>query len=229
MTVELAGAVVVVTGASSGIGAATARAVSAAGAHPVLVARRVELLRKLAGELPAATVVAEDLRDPGAAGRVIDAALAVSGRLEALVNNAGMLVMGPVVECRDVSELFAVNVFTPVELMRRALEVMVPQGTGAIVTVSTGELALERPHPEHGAYVASKAALTAFTDAAREELRGVSGVSVSTVYPGATDTPMWARARGNPNTPDIPADPVERVADAIVGLITGGDAEFRCW
>jgi NADP-dependent 3-hydroxy acid dehydrogenase YdfG len=86
---ELAGAVVIVTGASSGIGAAAARLLYAAGAHPVLAARRADRLAALGGELGGALAVAADVTDRGDIRRIAAAALDRHGRIDALVNNAG--------------------------------------------------------------------------------------------------------------------------------------------
>ncbi len=86
---ELAGAVVIVTGASSGIGGATARLLFAEGAHPVLAARRADRLAALSSELGGALAVTADVTDRGDIRRIADAALERHGRIDALVNNAG--------------------------------------------------------------------------------------------------------------------------------------------
>src|SRR6201994_2146985 len=93
--IDLAGRTVIVTGASSGIGAATARQLQAAGAHPVLAARRADRLAGLSEELGGALAVPTDVTDPGQGGELVTAALDRYGRIDGLVNNAGASLHGP--------------------------------------------------------------------------------------------------------------------------------------
>ncbi|MCD2193659.1 SDR family NAD(P)-dependent oxidoreductase [Actinomycetospora endophytica] len=138
--VGLTGRVVVVTGASSGIGAATARGLHGAGTHPVLVARRAERLEQLSAELGGAVAVPVDVTDPAAAQRVVTAALERHGRLDGLVNNAGVSLHGSLLDTDldPYSEVLRLNVVALLGLMQAVVPAMRAAGFGRIVNVSSG-------------------------------------------------------------------------------------------
>src|SRR5664280_1892447 len=115
-SMELDGAVVIVTGASSGIGAATARLAAARGANVVLAARRVARITELAEELPGALAVPTDLRDPAQIVRLVDTTLDWFGRVDILVNNAGQGLHVPLEQVRldDLRAISELNFYAPV-------------------------------------------------------------------------------------------------------------------
>jgi uncharacterized protein len=179
-----------VTGASSGIGAAFARALHARGERVVLVARRRERLEALARELggePAALVLPLDLAAEGAAAR-LEATLESRGvAVDLLVNNAGLGHTGPFSEERSerIRTMLDVNVRAVVELTHAFLPAMRARGRGTIVNVASN--AAFQPVPFLTVYAATKAFVLSFTEGLSEELRG-SGVRVQALCPGITDT-----------------------------------------
>ena len=188
----LEGVHAVVTGASRGIGLATARALHALGARVALLARNADALAHEAAVLgERATAVACDVRDAAA----VDAAVAGLQRRWAappdlLVNNAGLFDLAPVE--RTTPEQFRaaleVNLVAPFLLVRALVPAMRARGRGHVVTI--GSIADRGAFPENGAYAASKHGARALHEVLRAELRG-SGVRASLVSPGPTDTPLW--------------------------------------
>jgi short-subunit dehydrogenase len=167
----------VITGASSGIGAALARELHRAGWELVLVARRESLLRELAAELgERCQVLVQDV-----AGSV--EWLASVGPIDVLVNNAGIQTVGAFVDSDPVADakVLAVDLAAPIALARAAAKAMVARGAGVLVNVSS--VAALTPPPGMAVYAGAKAGLGAFSEALADELRG-SGVHVLTVYPG---------------------------------------------
>lgn len=185
--------VALVTGASSGIGAEFAKALSARGYELVLVARRAERLQQLASELPgSAHVIACDLVSDAAslAGKVKDAGLEV----DLLVNNAGFGTHGRFAQidaARD-AEQVRLNCEALVTLTHAFLPAMVGRGRGGVITVAS--TAGMQPLPYEATYSASKAFARAFSDALSAELRG-SGVRVLCVNPGPVPT-EWQQVAG---------------------------------
>ncbi len=180
----------VVTGASSGIGEAVARALAARGYALSLVARRAELLDGLRASLRTPVrVFARDLSDSDHAAGFLPEAEAALGPVDVLVNNAGVQYLGAFAEFdpADGERLLRLNVFTPLRLTRAVLPGMLARGRGAIVDVAS--LAAIAPTPYMGYYNASKAALAAASESLRAEVAG-RGVHVVTVYPGPVDTAM---------------------------------------
>jgi len=186
-----------ITGASAGLGRSFARLFAADGHDTVLVARRRDRLAALAGELRErgnrATVLAEDLADPGAPGRIF-AALAEQGiEVEFLVNNAGFGSSGPFAELdleREL-EMLQVNIAALVHLTGLFLPGMVGRRSGRILNI--GSTAGFQPGPGMATYYASKAFVNLFTEALAVELRG-TGVSATVSCPGATATEFGAVA-----------------------------------
>lgn len=182
----------VVTGASSGIGAAIARELAGRGHAVALVARREDRLRTLATELRSdhgveATPIACDLADP--AGRdALAAALSESGRaVEVLVNNAGFGSRGEFIS-NDPGRMLGMvrlNVEAVVDLTSRYLPGMSARGRGAVINIAS--VAAFQPMPGSATYAASKAFVLSFSEAIRTEQRG-SGVAVTAVCPGPVKT-----------------------------------------
>src|SRR5690348_5765855 len=137
----LSGAVVIVTGAGSGIGAATATALGAAGARPVLVGRRPGPLEEVAGKVAAsggdALCVPADLADPGSPRHIVDACLDRYGHLDALVNNAAVVRHKPLAEwdTAGFDEHVATNIRAPFFLLQAALPALQESATAAVVNI----------------------------------------------------------------------------------------------
>jgi short-subunit dehydrogenase len=181
---------IVVTGASSGIGEAVAREFAGVGDSVTLVARRRELLEKLASELKGKTrVVAADLADSAQATSWLPAAVAELGPVDILINNAGVQIVAPTVEVAndEARRLYEVDLLSPLALIRAVLPSMLARRSGAIVNIAS--LAALAPTPGMMDYNAAKGALAAASESLRGELRK-SGVHVLTVYPGPVHTPM---------------------------------------
>jgi len=196
--------VVIVTGASSGIGRATALRLGRAGMTVVLAARRADLLDEVAAEIGTAVVVPTDVRDPAAIEALVARAREVSGRIDGLVNNAGIGGKASVLaDDKTVTEVIDVNLVAPIRLMRAVVPIMREQGSGSIVNIGSvaGEIGLA------GTYSASKFALRGMTDSVRRELAG-TGIGVTLIEPGFINTGL--NSRTNLPGPEIVAAAVER-------------------
>jgi NADP-dependent 3-hydroxy acid dehydrogenase YdfG len=138
--IDLAGKSVIVTGASSGIGASTARLLHAAGAHPVLAARRADRLAALSEELDGALAVPTDVTDPARVRDLAAAALDRHQRIDGLVNNAGASLHGPLdqVDLTEFSQVLQLNVVGLLAVTQAVLPAMRAQGFGRIVNISSG-------------------------------------------------------------------------------------------
>jgi short-subunit dehydrogenase len=219
--VELRDAVCLVTGASSGIGGATARQLAGAGARVVPLGRDRDALEALP---MAGSAVVADLAREGEAARAAEEALAAFGRVDVLVNNAGIGWAGRLAEMEgeDAERLVAVNLLAPLLLTRALLPAMLERRRGWIVNV--GSIVGHVGNRDEAVYAASKGGLVAFSESLRQELAG-TGVGVSLVTPGVIDTPFFQR-RGTPygRRRPRPLSP-ERVADAIVDAIRRERAE----
>ena len=227
MAERLDGKVVLITGASSGIGEATARVVAEQGGLPVLSARRADRLEALAQELPSALAIQADMRDPEQVRRLVEMALKHHGRLDVLVNNAGQGLHLPLeqVSLEDLVAITELNFYAPLVAMQAVVPAMRSQGGGAIINVSSGTSRMVLPGV--GAYAATKAALNMLSLVARGELKP-DGIIVSVVYPSVTATEFHDKLRAG----DIPVGAVdltprspEYVAKAIVRAIRTGEAE----
>jgi short-subunit dehydrogenase len=182
------GKVVIVTGASSGIGAAAARAFAHAGARVVLAARSADKLEELAHSLPGpALVVPTDVADRAAVESLVSRAVAEFGGVDIALNNAGVGLAAPVAQlaAADFQRALAVDLFGPLHLTQAALPHMRRAGRGQLIYVSS--VVGLRALPYLGGYAAAKAALDRLTESLRVELRG-SGVAVTLVRPGTTRT-----------------------------------------
>jgi short-subunit dehydrogenase len=179
---------VIITGASSGIGAATARVFAAAGAHVVLAARDATKLAAVAQDLPGRhLVVPTDIADRTAVDALVTRVLDAFDSIDIVINNAGVGLAGPVAELNpdDLRTVLAVNLFGPVYLTQAALPHMHRRGRGQLIYVSS--VVGLRALPYLGGYAATKAALDRLVESLRVELRG-SGIAVTLVRPGTTRT-----------------------------------------
>jgi short-subunit dehydrogenase len=187
--------VVLLTGASSGIGEQAARALAAQGYALVLTARRGDRLAALARELDPGgqrvQAVAGDVADAASRAHLAQTAISHFGRIDVLINNAGISVAsGHWWDDPDPLRVLQVNLEAPVALTRLVLPAMLARGSGHIVNIGSvaGRVAT------HGVYSASKFGLRGFSLALRRELAG-SGVHVSLISPGFIRTPLTAGAR----------------------------------
>jgi NADP-dependent 3-hydroxy acid dehydrogenase YdfG len=184
---DLAGTVVIVTGASSGIGASTARQLHAAGAHPVLAARRADRLEALSTELGGALAVPTDVTDPAQVANLVAATLDRHQRVDGLVNNAGVSMHGPLdqVDLAEFGQVLQLNVVGLLAMTQAVLPAMREQGGGRIVNISSGTT--RRVAVGVGAYACTKVAVNMLSAVLREELAG-DGIVVSLLLPSITAT-----------------------------------------
>ncbi len=190
--------VAIVTGASSGIGAASAEALAAAGFRVALAARRAELLEVLAGRIDAAggsaLGIATDLVDEAATRRLVTRTREAFGRIDLLVNNAGFSLAAAVEQLTrdELRNTFEVNLLAGLQLAGEIIPVMRAQGGGRIIQI--GSLAARVPAPLAVPYAATKAALEAAADGLRLEV-AAWGIDVCLVVAGFVDTPTFDNAR----------------------------------
>jgi NADP-dependent 3-hydroxy acid dehydrogenase YdfG len=211
--------VAIVTGASSGIGRATALALAGEGAHVALAARNAPALHEVARTIRAlgqeALVVPTDVTQQDQVGQLVRETLACWERVDILVANAGAYVRCPISDLTvaEVERSMAVNFYGTLYAILAILPHMLDQKSGHLVLVSSMD-AKKGLSPD-APYVAAKFALAGFGEVLRQELYG-SGVHVTTVFPGRVDTPMIATLQ----VPSISAKiPPEAVARAIVRAI----------
>ena len=215
---QLAGAVAIVTGASRGIGRATALALARRGVTVVAVARDESALADVSAATDGSHFVA-DVTDPAHAEDLVRHTLETYGKIDIVVANAGVGFAGDfmTMPAGRIHELLDVNVRAPVLLAHAAVPAMVERRRGSVVFVTS--IAGAMLVPRETVYSMTKAAVEAFAEPLREELRG-TGVAVSTVLPGVVATEFFDR-RGEPYERRFPR-PVsaERVAETVVRVIT---------
>lgn len=184
---RLEGRRVLVTGASSGIGAATARACAAAGARVACLARRADRVEALAAEIGGAAVAA-DVADEEAAQQGVDEAAAALGGLDAVVNNAGAMTLGPVVDgpVEDWRTMLDVNVLGLLVVTQAALLHMRREGRGDVVLMSSMS-GRRVPNAAAAVYAATKHAVHALGDGLRRQLHA-DGIRVAVIAPGIVNT-----------------------------------------
>ncbi|MCA9738470.1 MAG: SDR family oxidoreductase [Gemmatimonadota bacterium] len=225
---RLAGQVVVLTGASSGIGLCTARYLAVRGCRLVLTARSADALAQVRHELveggAEAEAVPADVTSESELRRVADTAVERFGRIDTWVNGAAVYAQAGVSDLPldDYRRLIDVNLVGTINGTRQALRVMRRQGEGVVVQVSS--IVALRGAPWASAYSATKQGVDGFTEGVRAELWG-TGVRVSTLYLPAVDTPIYQHAAARLGTVPQPPPPVadpERVAAAIAGLARTG-------
>ncbi|MGW3498439.1 SDR family NAD(P)-dependent oxidoreductase [Streptomyces sp. NPDC001020] len=223
----LAGCAALVTGASSGIGAATARHLARQGAAVAVVARRTgrleELATRIRGEGGSCAVLTADLGDAAQARQAVEDAVGCFARLDVLVNNAGYVAMGPVEEGdpADWERMVDLNFNAVLHMSQSALPHLLraavdgPRGIADLVTVSS--VAGRVVRRDNAVYSATKFAVCAFSEALRQEVTG-RGVRVGLIEPGLTMTEMSVGA-GHLAARDLPQDAWLRAED-IAGAIT---------
>lgn len=227
--------VIIVTGASMGIGMASAKELSKRGGKIVLAARSKDKIDALAQELPESLAIETDMTDPKSIQHMIDETLKKYGRIDVLINNAGRGIYGAVenVDVHEYEKIVDLNVIGVLTAMQDVIPVMRRQGGGAIVNVSS--MVSKNYFPSLGAYASTKYALNALSLTARAELEK-DHIIVSVVHPTMTDTDfgknsvksdemakqMQSRTREGMPTPDS----ADYVAGRIALAIESGEAEI---
>lgn len=219
MTFTAAGKRVLITGASSGVGAALARQLAAQGAAVGLIARRLERLAEVLAECrktsPSSAMWAADLAETTKIGRLAQQACDALGGVDVLVNNAAIPKRRSVsgLTPAEVENVMRVNFFAPMRLTLALLPAMLARGTGTIVNVSSmgGRLGIIG----EAAYCASKFALCGWSESMAIDLHG-TGVSVRLIEPGPLDTEIWAQPDNDEPLYDGPKFPADDVARGII-------------
>jgi NADP-dependent 3-hydroxy acid dehydrogenase YdfG len=230
MSQSLAGKIALVTGASSGIGAATAIALSEAGATVALSARRKDRLDELVTRIEStggtALALPGDMAVEADAIKAVEDTVARFGRIDILINSAGVMQTGGIdgLDIAEYRRVVDINLMGTVYTCAAAVPLMKAQGSGDIITISS--LAGRKGGPETNAYSASKHAVNAMTSGMRQELGGF-GIRVSIVMPGATETevasgisnPAWREAIAAHVSKDG-AVKASEMADTIVFILS---------
>jgi NADP-dependent 3-hydroxy acid dehydrogenase YdfG len=232
---RLDGTAALVTGASSGIGEATGLALAAEGAAVALVARRGERLRSLAAEIGrgggTAMVVEADITDAGRPAAVVAEVVDRLGRLDTVVNNAGIMLLGPIADAavEEWTRMFELNVSALMAMSHAALPHLLeaaeqgPRNVADLVNVSS--VAGRRVAAGGGVYQATKHAVGAFSEAVRQEVAG-RHVRVSLVEPGAVATELLdhvreeVRRHAEQRFAGVERLEAEDIADAIAYVVT---------
>jgi uncharacterized protein len=226
---DVKGKVVIVTGASSGIGEATARQFAQEGAKVVLAARRVDRLEALAREINSMRTGAETLVVPADLSKLEDIQALISqtlntfGRIDVLVNNAGFGRLDWLENLdpkKDIESQFDVNVLGVVQTTRQALPVMIKQRSGHIINMCS--MAGLVATPTYSIYAACKHAVHGFSEALRREVKPW-GIDVSMIYPGGVKTEFGEHAgikrKTQATTPKFMLLSAEDVGRAVVQLV----------
>ena len=225
--------VVIVTGASSGIGLATAKLLAKQGARLVLISRSKEKLEQLSAELPDSLAVPADMTRVYEIEGMVRKTMEHFGRIDVLINSAGQGYDAPVEKTNvdTFHHIFDLDVVGPLAAMQQVIPIMRKQGGGTIINVSSGTALMYLPY--NGAYSGLKRALSNISLTAREELKK-DNIIVSVVYPYMTltnfeentikDAVPQGREQGG--GPPFPADTAEYVAQKILKGIENGEAEI---
>ena len=186
-TVEIKDSVVIVTGASSGIGLCAARLFTELGAKVALVARSTETIEEIQCDLPGSLAVTADMTNWESIRSMTDTVFSHYGRIDGLVNNAGRAYEATIeqIDPDIFQEIFKLNVLGPIVAMQAVIPIMRAQGSGTIVNINSGTAFMKIPG--YSVYSSSKRALLGVSLTAREEL-AKDGIVVTQVYPGMTAT-----------------------------------------
>ncbi len=225
---ELAGKRVLITGASSGIGAGLAERFAAAGATVGICARRearlAEVLERCRKHAPESRMWVCDLDRFDDVDRLARAAVDELGAVDVLVNNAGIPKRRHVtaLDPATVEDVMRINYLSPVRLTLALLPHLLERGSGLVLNVSS--VAAPLSSPGEAAYDASKAALTAFSEAMAIDLWD-TGVRVLVVYPGLVETELFTVPGNDPIHAGVEAIPVDELVDAVMGAIDRDEVE----
>jgi short-subunit dehydrogenase len=229
---EIKDKVVIVTGASEGIGLALSRELGKRGAKVVLAARSKDAIEKLATEIPGSVAVATDMTKPEDIKRLIDAAAEKFSRIDILINNAGQGMRSPIekIDMDDYRSIMELNVYGVLEAMQAVIPIMRAQkdpGGGMILNISS--MVSKNYYPGLAAYASTKYALNALSLTARAEL-AEDKIVVGVFHPKMTATDFGKNARGEQYSsaagrPGMTVDTPEQVAEHIIAQIESEDAE----
>lgn len=218
--------VAVITGASSGIGAATARVLTRAGWRVILAARRIDRLESLRAEIVsnggAALAIRTDVSQRDSIDQLIDRAMKAYDQIDVLINNAGFGQMGWLEEIDpvEIRRQFAVNVLGAIELTQAVLPIMMRQRHGQIINVAS--IASKIATPTYSIYSSTKFAIDGFTQALRREVKPW-GIRVSILYPNTVETefaePAAARRKTKVHMPRALVLSAEDVARQILSMV----------
>lgn len=234
---NIGGKRVIITGGSSGIGLAIARAMLDRNARVVITGRNAESLAQAVKDLEAdgvsITGVQADVATPEGRGLTLGRAIEVLGGLDILVNNAGGVRAGRLENITEdeIRTMVEVDLVAPILLTRAALPHLRASGEALVVNVTSGIALIGAPF--YTTYAAVKAGLSHFGEALRRELNG-EGIHVLTLYPSATDTPMMRSSKAGPELGFV-REPAKDVADALLEgienrsfeVIRGGEARAQ--
>jgi short-subunit dehydrogenase len=226
---ELEGSRVLVTGASSGIGAGLAEAFARAGASVGICARRADRLDEVAERCRAHGHPVHqwvgDLADPARVDQLADEATAAMGGVDVLVNNAGIPKRRHVraLDMATVEQVTRINYLTPVQLTLALLPGMVERGSGRIINISS--VAATLSSPGESAYSASKSALAVFSEAMAVDLWD-TGVRVLVVYPGVVDTELFTLPDNDPFTAPVEFITVDELVSATLDALARDAVEL---
>jgi short-subunit dehydrogenase len=229
---EVKNKIVIVTGASSGIGLAAAKLLTERGAKLALVSRSKEKLEELSKELPESIAIPADMTKPDDIKRMVEQTIDHFGRIDILVNNAGQGYYATLEKTNlDIfHHIFDLNLTGSLIAMQQVVPIMRRQGEGAIINISSGTALMHLPNL--GVYSSSKRALAGISLTAREELKK-DNIIVGVVYPYITLTNFGKNTIRDPHGEDwlpgespTPADTADYVAQKILEGIENGDAEI---
>jgi short-subunit dehydrogenase len=224
--------VVIITGASQGIGEALAKHLAKIGAKVVLAARSKEIIEKLAQELPGSFAVPTDMRKPADVKNLVNETVKKFGRADILINNAGQGMYGPLetVDIEKYKEIMELNVFGVLRAMQAVIPQMRKQGGGIILNISSR--VSKNYFPALSAYASTKYAVNALSLTARAELEK-ENITVSVFHPKMTSSNFgknsigrspWAGNRDN-QRPSPEVDTPEQVAEKVADLINSEEPE----
>lgn len=220
---------ILITGGSSGIGLALARALVAQGARVAITGRRRDALEKAVAELGGAaagvTGIAADVGTKAGRDATVQGALAALGGLDILVNNAGGVRAGRLEDTAEdaIESMVEVDLLAPILLTRAALPALRASGDAMVVNVASVIALVGMPF--YATYAAVKAGLAQFSEALRRELKG-EGIHVLTLYPGPTDTPMMVSSRAGADLGFV-KEPAEAVVAALIKGMEEGALDVR--